>query len=115
MFGRMAQWTAAQTGRAPAFACALALVLVWAATGPLFDWSDSHALFINTATTIVTFLMVFLLQYAQDRDTQAIHAKLDGLIAGCDATSNQLLDLEKQPKETVEQVRQQIVDDNRDD
>jgi low affinity Fe/Cu permease len=110
MFDVVAKAVADWTGRPLAFACALALVLVWAATGPLFDWSDSHSLVINTITTVITFLMVFCLQYAQDRDTAALHAKLDGLIAGCSTTSNDLLDLEHRPRDEVDAVKQQIVE-----
>jgi low affinity Fe/Cu permease len=110
MFDTIAKAVADWTGRPLAFVCAVALVLIWAATGPLFDWSDSHSLFINTATTIITFLMVFALQYAQNADTAAVHAKLDGLIAGCSTTSNDLLDLELRTRGEVDAAKRQIVD-----
>lgn len=112
MFDTIARTVADWTGRPLAFALACLLVIVWAATGPLFDWSDSHSLFINTVTTIITFLMVFCLQYSGDRDTAAIHAKLDGLIAGCSTTSNELLDLELRTRDEVEAAKRQIIDEN---
>ena len=73
----MARWTERQVGRPAAFALALLTVAVWAATGPFFGWSDTWQLVINTGTTIVTFLMVFIIQSTQNRDTQALHLKID--------------------------------------
>jgi low affinity Fe/Cu permease len=112
MFDQIAKAVADWTGRPAAFCLALALVVVWALTGPLFGFSDTWQLVINTGTTIVTFLMVFALQYAQNADTTALHAKLDGLIAGCDRASNQLLDLEHRPRAEVDEVKQRIVENN---
>uniref|UniRef100_UPI0005B26CA5 low affinity iron permease family protein n=1 Tax=Methylobacterium sp. B34 TaxID=95563 RepID=UPI0005B26CA5 len=79
-FSRFARWMERQSGRPGAFVTAFAVVLVWGVTGPLFHFSDTWQLVINTGTTIVTFLMVFIIQNAQNRDTQAIHLKLDELI-----------------------------------
>jgi low affinity Fe/Cu permease len=79
-FERLAGKVALATGRPSAFVVAVAIILVWAITGPLFHWSDTWQLVINTGTTIVTFLMVFLIQNAQNRDASAIQAKLDELI-----------------------------------
>jgi low affinity Fe/Cu permease len=79
-FGEMAALVAKATGQPSAFAIALAIVVTWAITGPLFNFSDSWQLVINTGTTIVTFLMVFLIQHLQNRDAVAIQAKLDELI-----------------------------------
>ena len=79
-FDRVARWTERQVGRPAAFALALLTVALWAATGPLFGWSDTWQLVINTGTTIVTFLMVFIIQSTQNRDTQALQLKLDELI-----------------------------------
>jgi low affinity Fe/Cu permease len=112
MFDTIAKVVADWTGRHLAIVCAVALVLIWAATGPLFDWSDSHSLVINTVTTVITFLMVFALQYAQNADTAAVHAKLDGLIAGCSTTSNDLLDLELRTRDEVDAAKRQIIDHN---
>lgn len=80
MFNKVAQWVSYQCGRALAFGIACATVLIWAATGPLFHYSDSWQLVINTGTTIVTFLMVFLIQNTQTRDTAAIKLQLGELI-----------------------------------
>jgi low affinity Fe/Cu permease len=80
MFDRIANRVASWTGRPLAFILAFSIIIVWAVTGPLFHWSDTWQLVINTGTTIVTFLMVFLIQNAQNRDASAIQAKLDELI-----------------------------------
>jgi low affinity Fe/Cu permease len=80
MFDRIANRVASWAGRPLAFILALTIIIVWAVTGPLFGWSDTWQLVINTGTTIVTFLMVFLIQNAQNRDASAIQAKLDELI-----------------------------------
>jgi low affinity Fe/Cu permease len=114
MFDRFARVTADWTGRPLAFVLACLLVLIWAITGPLYDWSDSHSLVINTITTVITFLMVFCLQYSQDTDTRAIQAKLDALLAGCDAASNDLIDLEHRPRDEVELAKQQIIEGHSD-
>ena len=80
MFDNLSKRIASWAGHSSAFALALAIIIVWAVTGPLFGWSDTWQLVINTGTTIVTFLMVFLIQNAQNRDASAIQAKLDELI-----------------------------------
>lgn len=112
-FDAVAKATADWTGRPSAFVLAVALVVAWALTGPLFGYSDTWQLVINTGTTIVTFWMVFLLQYAQNADTAALHAKIDGLIAGCSTTSNELLDLEHRPRAEVDAAKRRIVDGRR--
>jgi low affinity Fe/Cu permease len=80
LFARLARMVERQVGRSATFALAVAVVIVWAASGPFFQWSDTWQLVINTGTTIVTFLMVFVIQNTQSRDTQALHLKLDELI-----------------------------------
>ena len=80
IFSKIAQWTAQQCGRASTFIVACIIIIVWAVTGPVFDYSDTWQLIINTGTTIVTFLMVFLMQNTQNRDTVSIQLKLDELI-----------------------------------
>ena len=79
-FDKLAQWTAYHAGRPAAFALAAGAIVVWLVSGPIFQWSDTWQLVINTGTTIVTFLMVFLIQNTQNRDSEAIQIKLDELI-----------------------------------
>ena len=94
LFGEIANYTSRAAGRASAFAVASAVVLVWAFTGPLFGYSDTWQLVINTGTTIVTFLMVFLIQNTQNRDARAINLKLNELIHAIDAARDQMIDIE---------------------
>ncbi len=96
------------TGSAMCFAIAVVLVLVWAATGPMFGFSETWQLVINTGTTIVTFLMVFLIQNTQNTDTAAIHVKLDELIRALEPANNRMLALEELDEETLEDLRQQF-------
>jgi low affinity Fe/Cu permease len=81
-------------GSTPAFIIALGVILVWAATGPLFHYSDTWQLVINTGTTVVTFLMVFLIQRAQNKDAKAVSLKLNEIVAAIDGASNHLIDIE---------------------
>jgi low affinity Fe/Cu permease len=93
-FALLAAKVAAATGSFWAFAFACAVVMVWAATGPLFDYSDKWQLVINTGTTIVTFLMVFVIQHAANKETRALQFKLNELIASSQGASNRLIDVE---------------------
>ena len=110
IFARIAHRSAHETGRPWAFALAVGVVLVWAVSGPYFDYSDTWQLVINTGTTVITFLMVFLIQNAQNRDTQAIHLKLDELIRATEGAHNRLMALESQSEETLEQVKEELAE-----
>ena len=94
-FGRFAAMASSWLGSKFAFVCALLLILVWAVTGPLFRFSDTWQLVINTGTTIVTFLMVFLIQNTQNRDARAINLKLDELIRAIDKAHDHMINIEK--------------------
>jgi low affinity Fe/Cu permease len=124
-FGQFAARTANAAGHPLAFGLAVLTIVVWAVTGPLFGFSDTWQLVINTGTTIVTFLMVFLIQNAQNRDGKALQIKLDELIRALEGAHNALLDLEQLSDEDIEKARrkymalataarEQIVDGRRD-
>ena len=104
-FGRFAKHGARWTGRPVAFGIAVSIVLIWVVTGPLFRFSDTWQLVINTGTTIITFLMVFLIQNTQNRDTMALQIKLDELIRVLPAARNLLLDLEELDQDAQEKIR----------
>ena len=110
VFSKIAQRAAHESGRPWAFITAIAVVLIWGVTGPIFGYSDTWQLVINTGTTIVTFLMVFLIQNAQNRDTQAIQLKLDELIRATEGAQNRLIALETQSEETLEQVKAELAE-----
>jgi low affinity Fe/Cu permease len=93
-FERFSNWATAATGSSTAFLIAMVVIVVWGVTGPLFKYSDTWQLVINTGTTIVTFLMVFLIQKAQNKDSKAIHLKLNELLASHEGTSNRMVDIE---------------------
>jgi low affinity Fe/Cu permease len=105
LFTRFAKWTARATGRPAAFALAAGIVIVWGITGPLFGFSDTWQLVINTGTTIVTFLMVFLIQNTQNRDTEALQVKLDELIRVTKGAHLVLLDLEELDDRQLDRIR----------
>ena len=105
-FDDLAQVTARTAGRPPVFAAAVALVVVWGLLGPVFGYSDTWQLVINTGTTIVTFLMVFLIQNTQNRDTEALQIKLDELIRVTAEANNALLDLEALPEKELDELRE---------
>jgi low affinity Fe/Cu permease len=104
-FGRFAKSMARATGRPAAFLAAVGIILAWDITGPVFHFSDSWQLVINTGTTIVTFLMVFLIQNTQNRDSEAVHVKLDELIRTIEGAHNSLLDLEELDEADLDHIR----------
>ena len=108
-FGRAADYVARGSGHPITFVAACVIVLVWAVTGPVFHYSDTWQLVINTGTTIVTFLMVFLIQNTQNRDGAALQAKLDELIRSS-AAQNAFIGIEHLPQKEVEAFRQQCED-----
>jgi low affinity Fe/Cu permease len=105
LFTRFSQMAARYTGKPATFIGAMAIIVVWGMTGPLFGFNDTWQLVINTSTSIVTFLMVFLIQNSQNRDTAALQIKLDELIARLDGPREVLLDLEDLDEETLERLR----------
>jgi len=105
LFARFARWVERQVGRSSTFLLAIAVFVLWAASGPLLGWSDTWQLVINTATTIVTFLMVFVIQNTQTRDTQAMQLKLDELIRVNQTARNSLINLEEMSEDDVERMK----------
>ena len=108
-FMRFANSTARLSGRPATFFLAVAVIVVWATTGPLFGYSDTWQLVINTGTTIVTFLMVFLIQNSQNRDSEATQIKLDELIRAIEGAHNALLDLEELEDKDLDTIREDYI------
>ena len=109
LFDRLAHATARWAGRPASFMLAVGVILAWLVTGPIFGFSDTWQLVINTGTTIVTFLMVFLIQNTQNRDTLAIQLKLDELIRATEGAKNQLIDLEDETEDKLEEVKREFL------
>ena len=108
-FSRFAKWTASAAGKPVTFGLALLTIVVWGVTGPVFHYSDTWQLIINTGTTIVTFLMVFLIQNTQNRDSQAMHAKLDELILAVKDARNVLIDSEDMDEDELKSIREKAI------
>ncbi len=104
-FTRVAKATARAAGHPRSYFMAAGLILLWLVTGPVFHWSNTWQLVVNTATAIMTFLMVFLIQNTQNRDTAAIQLKLDEIIRSLEGAHNVLLDLEELKDEEIERLR----------
>lgn len=108
MFTRFATLTSFLAGQPAAFVLAVALISIWILTGPVFGWSDSWQLVVNTATTIVTFLMVFVIQNAQNRDAAAMQAKLDEVIRSLANARNEFIGIEHLSDTEIEEIREQL-------
>ncbi|HEU5304287.1 MAG TPA: low affinity iron permease family protein [Gemmatimonadales bacterium] len=104
-FSHLAKWTARSAGHPSTFGLAVGVILIWAATGPIFHFSDTWQLVINTGTTVVTFLMVFLIQSTQNRDGIAVQLKLDELIRAVHGARNSTLSLEELTEQELEELR----------
>ena len=109
-FTRAAKWASRAAGRPITFILAVSLILVWAITGPIFQFSDTWQLYINTTTTIVTFLMVFLIQNTQNRDTEAVQIKLDELLRSMENAHTVLLDLEELDEDELDLIRKDYLE-----
>ena len=103
-FERFSNWATNATGSSAAFITAIVIIIVWGATGPVFKYSDTWQLIINTGTTIVTFLMVFLIQKSQNKDSKAIHLKLNELLASHQGASNRMVDIEDLTEKELDQL-----------
>jgi low affinity Fe/Cu permease len=107
-FGFCAHWIAMAMGSLWAFLIAVTTIIIWAALGPVFHYSDTWQLVINTATTIITFLMVFLIQNTQNRDTKALHLKLDELLRGVSGARTSFVSLENLSDEELERLQKEF-------
>lgn len=104
MFEKFSNWATMATGSSAAFIIAISVIVVWLISGPIFKYSDTWQLIINTGTTIVTFLMVFLIQKSQNKDSKAIHLKLNEILASHEGSSNRMVDIEDLTEEELDHL-----------
>jgi low affinity Fe/Cu permease len=104
LFERFSNWATNATGSSAAFIIAIVIIVIWGVTGPVFKYSDTWQLIINTGTTIVTFLMVFLIQKSQNKDSKAVHLKLNELLASHQGASNRMVNLEDLSEKELDQL-----------
>ena len=109
-FSRFARHASVFSGKPSTFVAAVVVIVLWATTGPIFNYSDTWQLVINTGTTIITFLMVFLIQNTQNRDTEAVQIKLDEIIRSTRLARTELLDLEEMDTASLDEIRQQYLE-----
>jgi low affinity Fe/Cu permease len=110
LFTRFAKLTSHYTGKPITFITAVGIVIIWAVTGPFFDFSNTWQLVINTGTTIITFLMVFLIQNTQNRDTEALQIKLDEIIRSLKGARNEVLELEELDEQELDEIREEYLE-----
>jgi low affinity Fe/Cu permease len=104
LFEKFSNWATIATGSSAAFIAAVSVIIIWLITGPVFKYSDTWQLIINTGTTIITFLMVFLIQKSQNKDSKAIHLKLNELLASHEGASNRMVDIEDLTEKELDQL-----------
>ncbi|OKS86857.1 low affinity iron permease family protein [Mucilaginibacter polytrichastri] len=104
LFERFSNWATMATGSSAAFIIAISVIIVWLISGPIFKYSDTWQLIINTGTTIITFLMVFLIQKSQNKDSKAIHLKLNEILASHEGSSNRMVDIEDLTEAELDQL-----------
>ena len=104
LFEKFSNWATNATGSSAAFIIAITIIIIWGVTGPIFKYSDTWQLIINTGTTIVTFLMVFLIQKSQNKDSKAVHLKLNELLASHQGASNRMVDIEDITEKELDQL-----------
>jgi low affinity Fe/Cu permease len=109
-FERFSNWATNATGSSGAFFIAISVIIIWLITGPIFDYSDTWQLIINTGTTIITFLMVFLIQKSQNKDSKAVHLKLNELLASHNGASNRMVDIEDLTEEELDHLHRFYVE-----